>query len=159
LRKSLPRAAKAALAAGRSRCAALAGAAGPVEIDLCLSDDAAVRALNRDYRGKDKPTNVLSFPGLEGAVAGLLPPEAPRPLGDIVLAYETCAKEAQDQGKSLGDHVQHLVVHGVLHLLGYDHEEEAEAAEMETLEVRILAGLGIADPYAAGDAPGAEALP
>lgn len=141
------RAAKAALQAGRDRCAALDGAAGPVEIDICLSSDVAVRDLNRDWRGKDKPTNVLSFPGLEGALAGSLPAEMPRPLGDIVLALETCQREAAEQGKSLAAHVQHLVVHGVLHLLGYDHEVEAEAREMEALEVLVLAGLGVADPY------------
>lgn len=90
---------------------------------------------------------MLSFPGLEGAVPGLLPPDAPRPLGDLILAYETCAREAEEQGKSLADHARHLVVHGVLHLLGYDHETDAEAEEMEALETTILAGLGIADPY------------
>lgn len=140
-------AAKQAFAAGADRCVALAGATGPVEIAITLSDDAEVQVLNRDWRGKDKPTNVLSFPGLEGAMAGLLPPDAPRPLGDLILAYETCAREAEEQGKSLADHARHLVVHGVLHLLGYDHETDAEAEEMEALETTILAGLGIADPY------------
>lgn len=143
----MPPAAKAAFAAGAARCAVLSGATGPAEIAITLSDDAEVRVLNRDWRGKDKPTNVLSFPGLEGAMANLLPPDAPRPLGDIILAFETCRGEAADQGKSLADHTRHLVVHGVLHLLGFDHEDEAEAEEMEALETAILAGLGIADPY------------
>ncbi|WP_243404062.1 rRNA maturation RNase YbeY [Zavarzinia aquatilis] len=149
LRKLLPPAARAAFAAGAARCAALSGATGPAEIAITLSDDAEVRDLNRDWRGKDKPTNVLSFPGLEGAMAALLPPEAPRPLGDIILAFETCRVEAEEQGKPLADHARHLVVHGVLHLLGYDHEEDAEAEEMEALETMVLAGLGIPDPYGA----------
>ncbi|MFZ2870878.1 MAG: rRNA maturation RNase YbeY [Zavarzinia sp.] len=143
----LPPAAKAAFAAGAARCAVLSGATGPVEIAITLSDDAEVRVLNRDWRGKDKPTNVLSFPGLEGAMAALLPPDAPRPLGDVILALETCRREAVDQGKSLADHARHLVVHGVLHLLGFDHEDDAEAEEMEAMETAVLAGLGIADPY------------
>ena len=143
----MPPAAKAAFAAGASRCAALTGATGPVEIAITLSDDVEIRDLNRDWRGKDKPTNVLSFPGLEGAMAGFLPPDAPRPLGDIILAFETCRAEAEEQGKSLADHARHLVVHGVLHLLGFDHEDDAEAEEMEALETLVLAGLGIADPY------------
>ncbi|MDD3444006.1 MAG: rRNA maturation RNase YbeY [Zavarzinia sp.] len=147
------RAASAALRAGRDRCAVLDGADGPVEIDICLADDEAVRLLNRDWRGKDKPTNVLSFPGLEGALAASLPAEAPRPLGDIVLAFETCAREAAEQGKPFAHHVQHLVVHGVLHLLGLDHETEAEAEDMEALETRILSTLGLPDPYASEVTP------
>jgi rRNA maturation RNase YbeY len=103
---------------------------------LFTSDD-AVKALNAQWRGKDKPTNVLSFPA----------PETAGTLGDIALAYETCAREADEQGKSLKDHATHLLVHGFLHLLGYDHEADDDAAEMEGLEKEILAGLGIADPY------------
>ncbi|MCF4165438.1 rRNA maturation RNase YbeY [Zavarzinia compransoris] len=152
-RPLLRRAAEAAFRAGRDHCDALTGAAGPIEIDICLDSDAAVRILNRDWRGKDKPTNVLSFPGLEGAHAALLPADAPRPLGDIVLAFETCAREAVDQEKPLAHHVQHLVVHGVLHLLGFDHETESEAEIMERLEIRVLAGLGLPDPYAERGGP------
>lgn len=124
--------------------AALAAAADPVEHELSvlLADDAGIRALNRAWRGKDQPTNVLSFPA--GAP---LVPGAPRLLGDVALAYETVAREAAEQGKSLADHFRHLLVHGVLHLLGHDHEEEEAAERMEGLERRILAGLGVADPY------------
>ncbi len=121
---------------------------GPVEISVVLADDPTVQGLNREWRGKDKPTNVLSFAALDDDDAPQVP-GAPLLLGDIILAFDTCAAEAADQGKPLADHFSHLVVHGVLHLLGYDHEEdEAEAEEMEALETRILAGFGIADPYA-----------
>jgi probable rRNA maturation factor len=118
---------------------------------LCvvLADDRLQRRLNRTFRGKDKPTNVLSF---EGSSAG----PHPASLGDVVLALETIAGEAKQQGKSLGDHVAHLVVHGVLHLMGYDHEKRGEALRMERLEREILAGLDIADPYGA-DPNGDEA--
>ncbi|HSV30330.1 MAG TPA: rRNA maturation RNase YbeY [Candidatus Omnitrophota bacterium] len=126
---------------------------GPVEVSVVLTDDDAVQALNRDWRGKDKPTNVLSFAALDDEDAPL-PEGAPLLLGDVVLAYQTCAAEAVDQGKTLADHMAHLVVHGVLHLLGYDHEEsEEEAEEMEAEETAILAGLGIADPYAQPPSP------
>ena len=108
------------------------------EVVVLLSDDAAVRDLNARFRDKDKPTNVLSFPAAESA--------APH-LGDVVLAYGVCAAEAEAQGKSLSDHLTHLVVHGVLHLLGRDHEDDAEAEEMEGEERAILADLGVADPY------------
>ena len=126
--------------------AALAVAGNPpqedVELSLLLADDEAVRALNRAWRGKDKATNVLSFPanphpGMPG----------PQPLGDVALAFETVAREAETEGKTLADHATHLIVHGVLHLLGYDHETQAEAEIMEALEVEALARLGIADPY------------
>jgi probable rRNA maturation factor len=113
-----------------------------VEISLLLTNDAGVRELNRAWRGKDKPTNVLSFPAPEQP--GL---PGPRHLGDIALAYETLVRESEDEGKALADHFSHLVVHGVLHLLGYDHELEAQAEIMESLEVRALATLGIANPY------------
>lgn len=119
----------------------------PVELSLVLADDATVQALNRDYRGKDRPTNVLSFPAWAGDDLSI--PGEPVALGDVVLALETVLAEAAAHGKPPADHLAHLTVHGVLHLLGHDHEAEAEAAEMEALEVRILAGLGIPDPYAA----------
>ena len=109
---------------------------------VMLTDDAQIRELNRDWRGKDKPTNVLSFPAPEQPGAA-----GPRHLGDIALAYETLVREAEEESKELAHHFAHLVVHGVLHLLGYDHEIEAEAEIMEGLEVKALATLGIADPY------------
>lgn len=127
--------------------AALAGAGavqGSVEIALLFTGDDAVAELNAEWRGKQGPTNVLSFP----APAGMpVPKGEPRPLGDIVLAHGVIAREAADQGKTLHDHTAHLIVHGVLHLLGFDHETGAEAEEMERLEARILKGLGVSDPY------------
>ena len=115
---------------------------GPVELSLLLSDDAGVQELNRAWRGLDKPTNVLSFPG-----SGAPNPDGVHHLGDIALAFETVAREAEAEGKSLTDHLTHLIVHGVLHLLGRDHETDSEADAMEALETAALAGLGIADPY------------
>lgn len=112
-------------------------------LTLVLSNDAEVRELNHQYRQKDKPTNVLSFP--DGTPHGRL-----ISLGDIILAYETIAREAAEQGKKLSHHAQHLVVHGVLHLLGYDHEIETEADAMERREIRILSSLSIANPYEQG---------
>ena len=122
--------------------AASDAARGPVEISLLLADDAAVQALNREWRGQDKPTNVLSFPAPEQPGA-----PGPRHLGDVALAYETLVREAQREGKSLRNHAAHLIVHGTLHLLGYDHELEGQAEIMEALEAKALARLGIADPY------------
>jgi probable rRNA maturation factor len=107
---------------------------------VLLADDAMVRELNARFRGKDSPTNVLSFPA---------PPNPERHLGDVALAYGVCAREAAEQGKPLGRHLQHLVVHGVLHLLGYDHMSDDEAEAMEGLERIVLAGLGAPDPYQA----------
>lgn len=107
---------------------------------VLLTDDEQVHALNRQFRDQDKATNVLSFPSR-------LNPEAH--LGDVALAFGVCAQEAAAQGKPLADHLQHLVAHGVLHLVGYDHETDAEAHEMEGLERIVLAGLGVPDPYAA----------
>lgn len=125
---------------------------GPVEISAVLADDDTVQALNRDWRGKDKPTNVLSFAALDDEDAPQVP-GAPLLLGDIILAFQTCRDEAAEMGKPLAEHLSHLVVHGVLHLLGYDHEDdEAEAEEMERLETTILAGFGIADPYGQAEA-------
>ncbi|MDZ7714462.1 MAG: rRNA maturation RNase YbeY [Rhodovibrio sp.] len=132
----------------RARPRAPAGA----EVSVVLADDATVRDLNRAYRGQDKPTNVLSFANLEDAHAPDRPDGEPVLLGDVVLARETVLAEARAQGKTPGDHLSHLCVHGLLHLLGYDHMAEAEAEAMEALERRVLAGLGIADPYA-GDRP------
>lgn len=113
----------------------------PASVCIVLASDASVRVLNRDYRGFDKPTNVLSFPAA-AAVTG-----APRHLGDVVLAAETVLAEARAEFIDPIHHLQHLVVHGLLHLLGYDHESERQAAEMEWLEVAILSQVGVADPY------------
>jgi len=116
----------------------------PVALAILLTGDAAIAEINRQWRGQAKPTNVLSFP----VPAGLPVPEGePRPLGDIVLGFGTVAREAEEQGKPLPHHVTHLIVHGVLHLLGQDHETETEAEVMEALECTILKQLGIADPY------------
>jgi probable rRNA maturation factor len=123
------------------------------EVSLLLSDDATVRRLNAGWRGHDRATNVLSFPAL-GLVPGAWPDRAPAMppfLGDIALALETVRREADGEGKPLSSHLVHLVVHGTLHLLGYDHEREADALVMEGLERRILAGLGVTDPYAFED--------
>ncbi|MGQ9366261.1 rRNA maturation RNase YbeY [Azospirillum sp. ST 5-10] len=147
--------------AERACLAALAAAwdgDGPAELSLVLADDALVHRLNRDYRGKDKPTNVLSF-ALTEAEGPDPDPGAPTLLGDVVLAWETVAGEAAEQGKALGDHLAHLVVHGTLHLLGYDHEDDAEADEMERREVEVLAGLGVADPYAGAPPSGSSDPP
>ena len=111
-------------------------------VDVLLTDDAAIRALNRDWRDLDKPTNVLSFP-LDSALPG-----EETHLGDVVLALETVTREARDLAIPPDHHLCHLIVHGILHLLGYDHHLDAEATEMERLETRLLAGLGIADPHA-----------
>jgi probable rRNA maturation factor len=128
------RAARAGFATG------LPTSPGPYEVSVLLTDDAEMRALNRTWRGKDTATNVLSFPASDN-------PIAPGLLGDVALAYGTTAKEAQDANIALSDHVAHLVVHGVLHLLGFDHMNDEEAERMETLERQALASLDIADPY------------
>jgi len=107
-------------------------------VTVLLTDDSAVRELNVRFRQQDKPTNVLSFPA---------PPNPEDHLGDMALAYGVCAREAAEQGKPIAHHLQHLVAHGVLHLLGYDHEDDAQAEEMEDLERVVLAGLGVPDPY------------
>lgn len=145
--------------AERAVRAALAGVGLPGEgfaIGLMGCDDARIAVLNADFRGKPQPTNVLSWPSEErGAEFAGEAPDLPEPgaaddpesLGDIAIAWETCAAEAEAQGKPMGEHVTHLIVHGVLHLLGYDHIEDEDAALMEGLEVRILASLGVSDPY------------
>ncbi|MBB4267279.1 rRNA maturation RNase YbeY [Roseospira visakhapatnamensis] len=141
---------------------------GAPGLGLCvvLEDDAAVTALNTAYRGRNTPTNVLAFAALEDADGTVVLPGAgengsaddhgeeddPAHLGDVIVAFETTRDEAARDGRTLTDHLAHLVVHGVLHLLGHDHQDDAEAADMESLETRILATLGIADPYAGADA-------
>jgi probable rRNA maturation factor len=113
------------------------------ELSLLFTDDAHVQVLNREWRGKDKPTNVLSFPAFDTAPGDPLPPM----LGDVALALETVQREATLENKPFPHHLTHLIVHGLLHLLGYDHEVEDEAEEMEALERSILARLAIPDPY------------
>ena len=117
---------------------------------IMFAADEDIRALNAEWRGKDKPTNVLSFPMLERSdLLDLTPVGPPEMLGDIALAFETCAREADEKGVSLEHHAAHLIVHGLLHLAGYDHETgDADAEAMEALETKILAEMGIADPYA-----------
>ncbi len=119
-------------------------AATPCELSLVFADDAMIQSLNAQWRGKDKPTNVLSFPAFPLKPGAKLPPL----LGDVVLARETVTREALAENKPFDDHVSHLLLHGFLHLLGYDHETEADALVMETIETRILASLAIPDPYA-----------
>lgn len=130
-----------------------------VEISLLLTDDAAIRVLNRDYRGKDAPTNVLSFPGnplTEQELDEALLTGEPLLLGDVVMARETLLREAAAQGKLVADHIAHLLVHGVLHLAGFDHIEENDAAEMENLEIAVLRHLHIANPYETDELPSQE---
>lgn len=123
------------------------------EISILACDDARIAALNADFRGKPKPTNVLSWPSetRAAAVDGEMPiPPQPGPdaeLGDIALAFDTCAREAAEAGKPMRDHTIHLLVHGTLHLLGFDHERDRDATLMEGLETEILGKLGIPDPY------------
>ena len=145
--------------ADRAGAAVMAALGLPVDgFAICVMgcDDARIAELNGAFRSLGKPTNVLSFPAWNRAAdaPGLVPdlPEAghagdPEELGDIAISYDTCAREATEQGKALPNHVTHLVVHGILHLLGYDHIDDADAALMESLEARILASLGVDDPY------------
>lgn len=130
--------------AARAALASLGEEVPPgAEMAITLTDDARIRILNRDWRDKDKATNVLSFPSPD------LPEDVtPQPLGDVIVARETLLAEALTEDKRPEDHLAHLVVHGTLHLMGFDHEDDAEAEEMEAAERRILAGLGISDPYA-----------
>ena len=145
--------------AAQAVLARLGLAAAGFEIALLAASDARVAALNGDFRGRPVPTNVLSWPAADlGPPAAPArpepgPPGLPEALGDVALAFETCAREAEAAGKPLADHLTHLVVHATLHLLGYDHGCDAEATVMEGLEVAILAQLGLPDPYegTAGD--------
>jgi probable rRNA maturation factor len=121
--------------------AAAAVSPGKGELAIVLTDDSAIRALNRQWRGKNEPTNVLSFPAAEPQ------PGAPVLLGDVVIAYQTAAQEALAEGKPFMHHLAHLTVHGFLHLLGYDHATAKEAATMERLETTVLAALDVPDPY------------
>jgi len=127
----------------RSVLEAAAAVSAEGELAVVLADDSAIRKLNRDWRGKDAATNVLSFPLPAAGAAGLL--------GDIVIAYETTAREAQAEGRPLRNHLAHLAVHGFLHLVGYDHETDREADAMESLETVILSRLGVPNPYGAGE--------
>jgi len=142
--------------------AALTGyAAFDADVSLLLTDDEQVQQLNKQWRGKDRPTNVLSFPMLDtGALALASAPAAPAAgerqhsemmLGDIALAYETCAAEADDKRITLQRHVTHLIIHGALHLLGYDHIVDSDAETMERLEIKALASLGLPNPYVANE--------
>lgn len=123
---------------------------GEAELAVMLTDDGGIRTLNSNWRGLDKPTNVLSFPALQ-PTGPSGPDDAPRMLGDIAIAYETTRKEADDEQKPFDHHLSHLAVHGFLHLIGYDHENDADAEVMEALEVNILAQLGIPNPYTERD--------
>lgn len=130
-----------------------------VEVSIKLSDDAEVQQLNAAYRGKDRPTNVLSFPMIQpDLLAGIANTDDGEVLlGDIILARETCAREAGERGIALADHATHLIVHGTLHLLGHDHELDGEAEAMEALEIGALETLGLPDPY--GDRGHGDAHP
>ena len=129
----------------RFALAALAGQAGPAGIRIALAGDAAIRELNHQFRGIDRPTNVLSFPAHDDETD---PAADPGGLGDVMIAYETTTREARAEGIALAAHLAHLVVHGVLHLRGHDHLRAAEAEAMEMLESELLTRLGITDPYA-----------
>ena len=121
---------------------------GEAELAVMLTDDGGIRTLNKNWRGLDKPTNVLSFPALQPTAERSSQDDAPRMLGDIAIAYETTRREADDEQKRFDHHLSHLAIHGFLHLIGYDHEKEQDAETMETLEREILAQLDIPDPYA-----------
>jgi probable rRNA maturation factor len=123
------------------------GLDGQVEASIVLADDALVRDFNRTYRRQDRPTNVLSFSNGDRPEGAMGPCGGPCLLGDVILARETVLREARDQGKSVAEHMSHLVVHGLLHLLGFDHDETPRAERMEAVEVAILAKIGIGNPY------------
>lgn len=145
------KAARAALAL--TPYAGLVTAPAAVEIAVKLSHDAEVHRLNEQWRGKDKPTNILSFPMIQPDLLEMVigadgnADDGETQLGDMILALETCTREAEEKGISLSDHVTHLIVHGTLHLVGYDHLEDDEATGMEAMETRALETLGLADPY------------
>ena len=148
--KDLPDSAEVCREAAEAAFGAGAGESldATTEVSIVLTDNPAIQELNRDYRGKNQPTNVLSFASLDGVAAEhSMAPDAPLLLGDIVVAYETAISEAAAECISLRDHLSHLIVHGMLHLLRYDHERDAEAKRMESLETQVLAGLGVADPH------------
>lgn len=137
-------------AAARAALADIDAADGRFELSILLTDDAAIAALNSRWRGRDGPTNVLSFPADDDA--GLAAAGGrPALLGDIIVAFETVLREAVDAGIPFADHLRHIIVHGALHLLGYDHEGDADAEEMEGREIEILATLGVPDPYESSD--------
>lgn len=144
-RAALPNPAAAVRRAAMAALKAELPAKAKTSLSILLTDDAEMRKLNAGWRAKDKPTNVLSFPA-ENAVD---PARPPAHLGDVALGLATCKREAREQKKALADHVAHLTVHGVLHLLGYDHMDDDQAEAMEPLETDILAAMGIADPYKA----------
>ncbi|HEU4838174.1 MAG TPA: rRNA maturation RNase YbeY [Micavibrio sp.] len=116
-----------------------------IEASIVLANDDLIQILNREYRKKDAPTNVLTFASLDSNDP--IPPNAPYPLGDVILSFQTIDREAREQGKFFKDHFLHMVVHGTLHLLGYDHETEDEANIMESLEIRILEKMNVQNPY------------
>jgi len=128
----------------------VAADAGESELAIMLTDDTGIQTLNRNWRGIDKPTNVLSFPALQPRGERQVD-DAPRMLGDIAIAYETTRREADEEQKPFGHHLSHLAVHGFLHLIGHDHEKDQEAETMESMEREILLQLGIPDPYAERD--------
>ena len=141
-----------------SRAAAATDVGEPtVEVAVLLCDDAMIAALNAQWRGREEPTNVLSFPAppaydLSPSGPPASDPSVPVHLGDIAIACETVVREAREQGRTVSAHLAHLAVHGFLHLLGYDHQTDEEAEHMEALEREVLATLGISDPYASHDA-------
>lgn len=155
-RSTVPEAEACCRAAARATIAAVARATGRTTpaaacaLAIMLADDIFLRQLNQRYRSRDAATNVLAFPSGDGDSLTRVHSEdvAPRALGDVAIARETVLREAAAQGKARGDHLRHLVVHGVLHLFGYDHLTAGDAAEMEAIEVAVLAGLGVTDPYA-----------
>jgi probable rRNA maturation factor len=146
-------------AAGRCRHAARAAldAAAPARtgsvLAILLTDDARMRVLNRRWRGVDRATNVLAFPARRPSGANRAAPAMAQPIGDVALAWPCVQREAKAQGKKLADHVSHLVVHAVLHVLGFDHDTPVKARRMERREIAVLAGLGIGDPYVSPGAP------
>jgi probable rRNA maturation factor len=147
-RDALPQAQELLTRAIGLALAGVAAPAGGIEVGVRLVDDGTIRGLNRDWRGRDAPTNVLSFPlGDPGPVDD---PDIPWLIGDIVISFDTVAGESRRDGKPFAHHVTHLAIHAALHLIGHDHEDDREADAMEAKEAALLAGLGIPDPYAAG---------